>query len=58
MMCAQLLCGTCAGNELVTAYREALGSLGVGTFDMGAPRAYHSAFAAMAAEASGELAAT
>ncbi|KAL6746135.1 ubiquitin elongating factor core-domain-containing protein [Haematococcus lacustris] len=38
-----------SGAELAAAYSQALGPLALATFDSTAPRAYHSAFAAMAA---------
>jgi hypothetical protein len=41
-------------DELVGGYKEALGELALGTFDSSAPRAYHSAFNAMASDPSGE----
>ncbi|KAJ9532144.1 hypothetical protein QJQ45_003941 [Haematococcus lacustris] len=40
-----------SGAELAAAYSQALGPLALATFDSTAPRAYHSAFAAMAANA-------
>jgi hypothetical protein len=51
-ICTHLTCcctmnGT--GPELESGYKEALEELSMGTFDHRAPRAYHSAFASMAA---------